>query len=129
MGNCECLRNHQDPSTEIHAEVKLKNFDDDYESTVRGRAKNVNNIILEDKDNGIKNCEPPVEVENVQFLALEEPVSEVNCEDFAVTFKQKKENPHVAATATSMHEEQIEDKLLDRSAISGESDIEGSKYP
>lgn len=125
MGNCECLRNPEDPNTEIHANVKLRNYDNDYESTVKGRAKNINNFILDEED-GTKNSEPPIKEDRVEIAVHEEepPAQEETYQDFAMTFKKEKEEPHAA---TAMHEEQVEDKPLDRSAISGESDIEGGK--
>lgn len=126
MGNCECLRNNEDPSTEIQADVKFRNYDNDYESTTKGRAKNINNFILnDDEEDQNKNDEPPLKEDHVlQINNEEEPIKEENYEDFAVTFKKERENNHVMAATP---EEPAEDKPLDKSGYSGESDIEGSK--
>lgn len=126
MGNCECLRNPEDPSTEIHANVKLRNYDNDYESTVKGRAKNVNNFILNDEDDGgNKNSEPPIKEDNILITTHEEPIKEETHEDFAMTFNKKEKDERQVVVATQ--EEVVDEKPLDKSLISGESDIEGGK--
>lgn len=158
MGNCECLRNNEDTTTEIKQDFQLKGYEKDYGSTSKGKAKNMNNFIFDDdeeiKHEDHKKEDPPVledrfHAENEQHS--HEIVGESN---FAATFKPENpedgydilkedeaEQKHIININNSLsdqHKQEThnkepdtieikaeEEKILDRSTMSGESDLEG----
>jgi hypothetical protein len=116
MGNCECLRPEKDQN-EINVHFKARDFNDDYESTTKGKARAGNNpfsMIDDDEEAAadrnklksveeIEDQEPPVregtfvagtEEEHKPFETKEheqenQPLPVEEEDDFQVTFKKE----------------------------------------
>lgn len=153
MGNCECLRNNEDSTTEIKHDFQLKGYEKDYGSTSKGKAKNINNFIFDDDEENKqepKKEEPPVIEDRFHVENKSENSRRIVENDFAATFKPEENNdnfdlksePRNNEVNITDHKEEIvlkpapetnevkveEEKVLDRSTMSGESDLESKLF-
>lgn len=134
MGNCECLRSENEKH---EMNMNRKDYDKDYESSNKAKAKQINNIHWiqeEDEDAEAKNeiedliinqQEKELDYENISIKANDD-----NEQNFSRTINPKSNDINTKLDnrplKESMDFEPTEPKQLDKSILS-ESDIEGCK--